>query len=163
MSMNDADDIQEDVELIGTTPLYEEEDGDELVATSLPSSRDYTIPDFKGGLVNPTTNVVEEEKPLTAWEVIQQMASVTGAVLKDSPNTGCKKCFGRGYVGRDTKTKAPIPCSCIFVASSPMQKAQENNIASSVGFSSMSREQRRRLAKKMYSINKRKRYENNDE
>jgi hypothetical protein len=27
--------------------------------------------------------------------------------------TSCKKCYGRGYIGRDSKTKQKIQCKCL--------------------------------------------------
>jgi len=29
-----------------------------------------------------------------------------------NPRPGCKKCFGRGYIGKDTETGQPIMCLC---------------------------------------------------
>ena len=135
----DDDDEEEDAPLVG-------------VGTE---SGTYNVPVFKGGTVDPSTNTFEDEKPLTAWEVIQQMAKVTGTELR-KPNKGCRKCSGRGWTGRELKSQSPIPCTCIFPAKSPTQKAQSNNADMQVGMSSMSRLQRRNLAKKMHSINKRK-------
>lgn len=36
-----------------------------------------------------------------------------GVKFRD-PNYNCKKCHGRGWVGKDSKTQEPIPCNCIL-------------------------------------------------
>lgn len=46
-------------------------------------------------------------------EVIKASAEGIGLILKD-PKSNCKHCHGRGWIGRNTITKEPIPCSCIF-------------------------------------------------
>ena len=56
--------------------------------------------------------VTEEELGITPLDVIRKVAESIGQELCD-PNPGCKKCAGRGYIGRNAETKAPIPCSCI--------------------------------------------------
>lgn len=33
--------------------------------------------------------------------------------LKKRPKHNCKKCFGRGYTGRDTNTLFYVTCSCL--------------------------------------------------
>lgn len=33
--------------------------------------------------------------------------------IEKLPNPKCKKCFGRGYIGRDILTDHVIPCKCV--------------------------------------------------
>lgn len=47
------------------------------------------------------------------YKEIQNVAKEIGLVLKE-PNQSCKKCFGRGWIGKDSNTGNPIPCKCIF-------------------------------------------------
>jgi hypothetical protein len=57
---------------------------------------------------------VEPEKVvLTPFQVIKGLAQTLGQTIND-PAPNCKLCYGRGYTGRDSDTKAPIPCQCIF-------------------------------------------------
>lgn len=60
-------------------------------------------------------NVVEAEPvvPVTPFDVIKKHAEVLGQEIND-PKPNCKDCYGRGYIGRDGATKAPIPCRCIY-------------------------------------------------
>lgn len=53
---------------------------------------------------------VSEENP---FEVIRAISKVANIPISD-PNKNCKKCYGRGYLGVDTKNKMPVPCKCIF-------------------------------------------------
>lgn len=32
----------------------------------------------------------------------------------NTPIYNCKKCYGRGWIGKDSKTQEPIPCPCIL-------------------------------------------------
>lgn len=46
-------------------------------------------------------------------EAIKAAAEGIGLILND-PNPNCKKCHGRGYIGRHADTGEPIACSCLF-------------------------------------------------
>ena len=46
-------------------------------------------------------------------EAIKAAAEGIGLILNDQkPN--CKKCHGRGYIGRHAGTGEPIACNCLF-------------------------------------------------
>ena len=57
--------------------------------------------------------LTKEDAEITPFGVIKAMAEKLGQTIND-PKTGCKKCMGRGYIGRDSATKSPIPCTCIY-------------------------------------------------
>lgn len=57
--------------------------------------------------------VKKDLKTMDAWEVIKQAADAMGIIL-NKPNQSCKKCHGRGYLGRHSSTGEPVPCPCIF-------------------------------------------------
>ena len=59
--------------------------------------------------VNAKTGERVELNPL---EKIRFAAERFGIPLND-PNPSCKKCYGRGYLGVDSKTGIPIACYCI--------------------------------------------------
>lgn len=68
-------------------------------------------------LVNKNTSESNEENidlrhsdPLL---IMKAAAEGMGFALQD-PNPCCKKCYGRGYLGRKADTGEPIPCTCIF-------------------------------------------------
>lgn len=45
--------------------------------------------------------------------IMRLAAEGMGFALQD-PKPNCKKCHGRGYLGRKADTGEPIPCTCIF-------------------------------------------------
>lgn len=45
--------------------------------------------------------------------IMKLAAEGMGIVLND-PKPNCKKCHGRGYLGRKADTGEPIPCICIY-------------------------------------------------
>lgn len=45
--------------------------------------------------------------------IIKAAAEGMGIILND-PKPNCKKCHGRGYLGRHHDTGEPVPCTCIF-------------------------------------------------
>ena len=51
--------------------------------------------------------------------IMKLAAEGMGFELKD-PKPNCKKCHGRGYLGRKADTGEPIPCTCIFPKDKPM-------------------------------------------
>lgn len=58
-------------------------------------------------------NVISEsDLHITAFDVIKKLAEQMGQEIVD-PKSNCKHCHGLGYTGRDSKSKAPIPCKCI--------------------------------------------------
>jgi len=56
--------------------------------------------------------VSEDDLLITPFDVIKKLATQMGQEIVD-PKSNCKYCHGRGYTGRDSKSKAPIPCKCI--------------------------------------------------
>ena len=55
----------------------------------------------------------KEDVAITPMQVIKGMARNLGQTIND-PKPSCKHCHGRGYIGRDSESKAPIPCSCFY-------------------------------------------------
>lgn len=57
------------------------------------------------------TGEVREISELTP----EQLASGKWKELGQRPDPKCKKCYGRGYIGRDVVTNRVIECSCVKV------------------------------------------------
>jgi hypothetical protein len=62
--------------------------------------------------------VKDEEQEMNLREmdplkVIKAAAEGIGLILND-PKPNCKKCHGRGYLGRHADTGEPVACSCLF-------------------------------------------------
>ena len=81
----------------------------------------------------------EPQAPVTPFDVIKKHAEMLGQDIND-PKPNCKDCYGRGYIGRDSVTKAPIPCRCIHA---DFSNAQNQNMANRM--IGMSRKERRKL------------------
>ena len=63
--------------------------------------------------INTPDGVIDtDDLSITPLDVIKATAKKIGQELCH-PKPNCKHCHGRGYIGRDSKTKAPIPCKCI--------------------------------------------------
>lgn len=46
--------------------------------------------------------------------MIMKLAAEGMGIILNDPNPNCKKCHGRGYLGRKADTGEPIPCICIY-------------------------------------------------
>lgn len=55
------------------------------------------------------TGEIKEIEKLTA----KQLASRKWKELDKKPNPSCKRCYGRGYIGRDVITDRVIECRCV--------------------------------------------------
>lgn len=52
-------------------------------------------------------------KSMDPWSVIVESARAMGIQI-NKPKENCKKCYGRGYLGRHADSGEPIACPCIF-------------------------------------------------
>lgn len=67
---------------------------------------------------NPTDEALSKDiKTMDPFVVIVEAARAMGIEIQ-KPKPNCKKCHGRGYVGRHADSGEPIACTCIF----PKQK-----------------------------------------
>ena len=65
-------------------------------------------------LVPPDKRAPEEDlQNVNAMKVIRRAAEAMGILLND-PKPNCKKCHGRGYLGRHVDSGEPVPCPCLF-------------------------------------------------
>ena len=114
----------EDVELKSTVIQEQyEDDGFEQSGDDLSSMRYGQIKD-KDMFIDVTKDKLVDKKDLTPFAQIKLAAEQSGTILR-KPNSGCKKCYGRGYTGT-TITGEPVACTCLFPARTGQQlKAQE--------------------------------------
>lgn len=67
---------------------------------------------------NPTDEALSKDiKTMDPFVVIVEAARAIGIEIQ-KPKPNCKKCHGRGYIGRHADSGEPIACTCIF----PKQK-----------------------------------------
>jgi len=130
--------------LVNVKRRIEKMSTDELYGQSydLPENRTVIIDESKGEII--------ERSELTVFQNMKLIAEQNGYVIKD-PKTGCKKCYGRGYIGKDFKTQMPIPCNCIYPARTDNEQTSENimDAKAEVAQPKASRKQRRDYKKRL--------------
>ncbi|MFA5484929.1 MAG: hypothetical protein WC260_01645 [Candidatus Pacearchaeota archaeon] len=114
---------------------------------------DYESPKEESGILDKNTGEVIDTKNLSPFDVIKTVAEQTGVEIRD-PRKSCKSCYGRGYIGRDSFTKQPIPCTCINIPKTTNEKESENFTWRQMNYGNkLNRQQRRReekYRKKLY-------------
>jgi len=116
-------------------------------------NEDYSLPENRDQFVDITKGEVVDKEDLPVVEVIKAVAKRIGCDISD-PLEGHKKCIGRGYIGFDFKTKAPIPCTCLFRNNSDPDKAYRNFVAGNA-YGGWNRKKRREMKKIMKQKKKR--------
>lgn len=72
---------------------------------------EYDLPEIKEAAVDNETGEIVDLDSLSHWEKIVLAAKDANITLRE-PKHNCKKCYGRGYVGINTKDGVPVVCSC---------------------------------------------------
>lgn len=110
--------------------------------------QNYAAPENRDQFVDVEKGAVIDKKDIPPLEVIRAMAKRYGMEISD-PNKGCQHCYGRGYVGKDIKTQAPIPCTCIYRGRTPKQK-QDDAKATQI-YGTWNREAKRKMKKVIHN------------
>jgi len=118
------EEIREGTYNVGDVGEEEEESTEEVEDGRLLTGQKYEAPVDKDKFVDTTKGELVDKSKLTDWDVIKAVAKQTNTEIRN-PKSGCKHCYGRGYIGWDHKTKAPIPCRCIHPPKTPDQLMQE--------------------------------------
>ena len=139
-------------QLSGSEDLVEYDDPDEYVEGEDVETK-YKVERKKQGLLNVATDDLQtsdERAPSTPWEFIVQLAKELSVEINETPKSGCRKCYGRGWVGMDVVSKNPVVCHCVFPVKTPNEKQLEmrSEAMKKVAFSNMSRTERRNVASK---------------
>ena len=71
------------------------------------------INDINACLPQDELNNKQNLKDMDPWTVIVEAARAMGIKI-NKPKENCKKCHGRGYLGRHADSGEPIACPCIF-------------------------------------------------
>jgi len=114
----------------------------------------YDLPEDRDGFVDDSSGEVVEKKDLKPIDVIKAVAKQMGQEI-DDPNPNCKHCYGRGYIGRDSATKAPVPCSCIHASLSEDERQKNDSLANKMR--KLPRKQRRKIERQFKNKMKRDR------
>jgi len=121
------EEIREATYKTGDVGEGEEEETEEVEDGRLLTGQKYEAPEDQDKFVDTTKGELIDKSKLTDFDVIKAVAKQTNTEIKN-PRTSCKHCYGRGYIGWDSVTKAPIPCNCIYPPKTPDQKLKEHNI-----------------------------------
>ena len=117
--------------------------------------QNYNLPENRDEFIDTKSGEVVKQENIDPMDVIRKIAEKIGTKIQD-PNPKCKKpgCYGRGWIGRDAKNHAPIPCVCIY----PKLEGEDalNQQIAQEGMRILTREQRRRLEAHTKRLKKRK-------
>ena len=156
--------IQEASYTIEDEDNNDSDDEQEVETGRLLTGQNYELPELADKFIDTSKGELIDKSKLSDFDVIKAVAKQKGVAIRN-PRSGCKKCYGRGYIGWDNKTKAPIPCNCIYPAKTEDQKMQEHNIDKKnapVNFNRKTYKQLRKLIKaEKKMVNKQKREEEN--
>jgi len=119
------DEIQAGSYCVGTVGEEEESDTDDSFEDGrLLTGQKYENPKDVDKFIDTSKGELIDKGKLSEFDVIKAIAKQTGIEIK-KPNSGCKHCYGRGWIGKDYITKAPIPCNCIYPPKTHAQKIVE--------------------------------------
>lgn len=149
---NLEDSIPEELEKdLSTDFEYDEDDSGEVVADL---GKNFEAPKSADQFIDASKGTVIDKSKLSYLDIITATAKQHGITLR-KPNSGCKKCYGRGYEYLTTEG-SPHPCSCIQIPRTPLQKSNEEHLNTHIPFL-MDRETRRKVERRnRISANKRK-------
>lgn len=143
-----SEELQNDLD---TDFEYNDEDSDEIVDAlgknfEAPKNADQFIDISKGSVI--------DKSKLTYMDMITATAKQHGITLR-KPNTGCKKCFGRGYE-YITSEGSPHPCGCIQMPRTAIQKSNEDQMSKHLPFGTNRTLRRKSQRANMIAYNNRK-------
>ena len=87
--------------------------------------------------------VSNHSQKVSPFDVIKATAELLGQTV-NNPKHNCKKCNGRGFIGRDSVGGYPIPCVCIY----PKENKGKNDYVYNKT-KSMSRSERRKWERQL--------------
>ena len=120
-----GDEIREATYNVGDVGEAEEENTDDVEDGRLLTGQNYETPKDVDKFIDTSKGEIVDKSKLTEFDVIKAIAKQTGTEIRN-PRSGCKHCYGRGWIGKDWVTKAPIPCSCIYPHKTPDQLLKES-------------------------------------
>lgn len=94
------------------------EDGDSLIGEK------YDAPKKEEKFVDVHKGIVIDKKDVSPILQIKSFFEANNIKIRD-PKGGCRKCYGRGYVGFEIKTQTYVPCGCLFPPQTRVKKEAE--------------------------------------
>lgn len=111
----------------------------------------YDAPLNQDQFVDLEKGAIIERKDIPPMEAIKALAERYKIPIS-TPRSGCHFCYGRGYIGRELKTNAPIPCQCLFRNHDAKQKMANSQAAQA---HAMNHDQRRKMKKTLAKMRNR--------
>jgi hypothetical protein len=108
---------------------------------------DYELPEDRDVFIDTESGKVVEKEELTPFQIIKSIAKENKYEIND-PDPSCKKCYGRGYIGKDSNSKMPFPCKCIYPKRTPQQKEEDRMVDSKLNVK-LSRSAKRHYKREM--------------
>jgi hypothetical protein len=113
----------------------------------------YELPVQKEEFVDIEKKSVVDKKDISPLEIIKAVANKNGIKLYLGA-TGCKYCYDRKYIGFDSLTHAPIPCSCLYRGRSSEEKRNDAVAFNTHTFNREKKRQMKKGLKKFLKMNK---------
>lgn len=104
--------------------------------------QNYNLPENREEFIDTKSGEIVKKEKIEPMDVIRKIAEKIGTKIQD-PKPGCKHCYGRGWIGRDAQSKAPIPCNCIYPKVEGEEAIQRQLVQESMR--KLSSKERRRL------------------
>jgi len=162
---NLLDEIRDGTYKVGTVGEEEEvddEEDEEFEEGRLLTDQKHEAPKDVDKFIDTAKGELVEKEKLTEWDVIKAVAKQNNVQLRN-PNSGCKHCYGRGWIGKDSVTKAPIPCTCINIPKSPAEKMAEAQYDNKKNMPKMNRKSLKQLKRLIKSEKKKMRKQQMEE
>lgn len=129
-------------------PIEYEDEGEYVEGDIVEGAGAYKAPSTKTGVINTLTGEVEDNNEnIGPWDVITAVSKQLGIKIQD-PNKNCKKCFGRGWIGRIASTKQPVPCQCIYPEMTADEQKRTRVYQDKMSVATMNRKQKRAMFKR---------------
>jgi hypothetical protein len=112
----------------------------------------YDLPEQREAFVDVEKGTVVDKKDIPPLEIIKAVANKQGIKLNLSAK-GCHHCYDRKYIGFDSATKQPIPCSCLFRGRADDEKIKDNTAFATHTFNRAKKREMRKNLKKFLRLN----------
>ena len=112
-----------DIDPIQDSIVDDNEYEEDLDEESISIGQDYSAPKVIEQFVDTSKGTVIDKTKLSHYEILKITREKSGLkTLK--PNSGCKKCYGRGYTSLNSDG-SPNQCNCILPKLTPIERKRQ--------------------------------------
>lgn len=127
--MSALENPNDDVELKNNVIQEKYEDDDFVQGDDLSTAKHSELKSADTFIDTNTGKIIEKDK-LTPFDHIRIAAEQSGTVIRN-PRSGCKNCFGRGYVGY-LDSGLPLICTCIYPPTTKQERDKQAQSLASI-------------------------------